>query len=121
MILRRKLRYILIESSEDMDIGTASSLALNGLMRFLGEEQYANANPRLIRQYGSRMYALRVNRGTERRAVLGLAFVRSAADSAGLYTIKTSGSMHSISEYASKELHRHSNLERGQKGPLDKG
>ncbi len=100
MILKRKLRYILIEASDDIEMAAASAAVLNGLLRFLGEKAYADANPRIIRQYGKRLFSMRVNRNTEKKAVLGLAFVRTSRGSAGFYTLKISGTLRKIAEYA---------------------
>ena len=103
MILKRKFRYILVESSIQMDWKALSAEISNKLSAYLGERFYINADPRVVANCGSNAFILRVNRGSEQDAVLGTCYIIDINGSAaGLYTIKTSGTMRSLLDYASR-------------------
>ena len=101
MIFRKKLRYILVEASDDIRMeGTRSADALKtGIKAFLGELPYFKANPQVAAQLGSRVFVMSVNRGHERNAALALSFVKVIdGRRMGFYTIRTSGTIRSIKD-----------------------
>ena len=99
MIFRKKLRYLLVEASDDVRAGelrVADELKTQ-MQSFLGELPYFKANPQIASQWNSRVFAICVNRGYERNAILALSFIKKLdGKRIGFYTIKTSGSMRSI-------------------------
>ncbi|MDE1768465.1 MAG: Rpp14/Pop5 family protein [Candidatus Micrarchaeota archaeon] len=105
MITRPRSRYILVESSEPMDskdVSTAHSL-LSAVAKQVGESGYIELNPRLPFQYHSSTFIMKVNRGSERRAILALSFIKEVnGKRLGLYTIKTSGTIRTLIEYCKR-------------------
>ena len=103
MILKRKFRYILVESSIQMDWKALSAEISNKLSAYLGERFYINADPRVVANCGSNAFILRVNRGSEQDVALGTCYISDINSiSVGLYTIKTSGTIRSLLDYASR-------------------
>jgi RNase P/RNase MRP subunit POP5 len=105
MIFRRKLRYVLVEASRDVNLADARvkddlRARLHGTM---GEAAYFRANPHLVVQLREDVFILSVNRNTERDLILALSFIKTLdAEKTGFYTIKTSGTVLSLKEYFSK-------------------
>ena len=107
MIFRRKLRYVLVEASENirMDGIKEAETLKSGIRGFLGELPYFKANPQVAAQLGERVFVMSVNRGYERNAILALSFIKEIdGRRIGFYTIKTSGTIRSIKD-AFKELY----------------
>lgn len=105
MIFRRKLRYVLVEATSEVDL----SLRRNEdelkekLRDFMGETDYSKANPRAIAQLDGSSFIISVNRGSERSLVLAVSFVKELdGRSIGLYTIKISGTVRSLKDYFAK-------------------
>jgi RNase P/RNase MRP subunit POP5 len=96
MITKRKSRYILVEpsSTEARQIFTMLEAEL---LRILGQITYTNASPKVVAQYG-RLFAVRVNRGFEKNAVLALSFAH--VQGIGFRTIKISGTLKTLKECA---------------------
>ncbi len=103
MILKRKLRYILVEASKPFDAAnrTVAAGLERALMGFMGEHDYADSNFRVATSCSDRVFVASVNRGSERDVALALAFVKHLDSSPiGLYTIRISGTMRKLlSEY----------------------
>ncbi len=99
MILKRKYRHVLVLSSGEVD---AKGWGLNaGLMRIMGELSYSEANPRVVSQCAPDLFIIRVNRGFEKRLILSLSFVKEVnGKRLGFCTVKTSGTIKSLLEYA---------------------
>ncbi len=99
MLLRRKVRYVLVEASEGLDLrdkATADDLE-RGLAGILGELHFADANPRISAQYSDKVFVLRMNRGTEASIILALSFIQELnRRPIGFYTIKTSGTINAL-------------------------
>lgn len=99
MLIRRKIRYVLVEASEELNLrdkATADDLE-RSLTSVLGELHYADANPRISAQYDGRVFVLRMNRGTEARITLALSFIQELNNRPiGFYTIKTSGTINNL-------------------------
>ena len=74
----------------------------SNLHTFMGSKEYANANPKIIKTYSDDMFLLRVNRGSEKNVILGSAFIKDQNLKIGFYTIKTSGTISSISNFVTK-------------------
>lgn len=105
MITKHKNRYILIEASDPIDTqdGSVSMGIINSTQRQIGELGHIEMHPKIIMQYNERAFIMRVNRGSERKAMLALAFIKEInGKRIGLYTIKTSGTIHSLTEYCKK-------------------
>lgn len=103
MILKRKYRYVLVLASGDIDAASAGNSIGAELMRFMGELEYSEANPRIVAQYTPRLFVIKVNRGFEDRLVLSLSFVKHVQGRAiGFSTLKTSGTIKSLLLYAQK-------------------
>ena len=101
MITKRKIRYILVESSEPIDAGANFLQIRDGIAHFIGELGAVEANIRFIKQYGPSLFAVSANRGTEKRAVAAFSMVKQVnGKPIGFYTLKTSGTLKSISEFA---------------------
>ncbi len=99
MILKRKLRYILVETSRDFDAADRRAIGEleSALMGFMGEHQYADANFRVATMCGGNTFIASVNRGAERSVLLSLSFVRRLGNrDIGIYTIRTSGTMRKL-------------------------
>ena len=99
MILKRKSRYLLLESSKEIsleDKQTWVSLR-DEVLKFLGENQYVEANPFLIKQVGSKKFIVRVSRGTERRVLLAFSFIKNVqGKEIGFYTLRISGTIRGL-------------------------
>jgi RNase P/RNase MRP subunit POP5 len=99
MIFRRKLRYVLVEASGEIDVNdayTAEKLK-RGIQSFMGQLPYFKANPQISAQLDGRTFILSMNRGYDRNVVLALAFVKSLdGKKIGFYTLKTSGTIKSL-------------------------
>lgn len=99
MIFRKKLRYILVEASEEVrmdDVRSLDSLK-EQFSSFLGQLPNFKANPQVAAQLNDRVFVVSVNRGYERNAILVLSFIKNLdGKSLGFYTLRTSGSMRSI-------------------------
>ncbi len=79
-----------------------SSLA-KALQRYLGEFGYIDASPRIIKTTDFGTFILRVARGQERKAILALAFIKELnGTDTGIYTLKTSGTVLTLSDYVVK-------------------
>ncbi len=102
MITRYKNRYILVESSAPIntqDKQTSSSF-LSAMHKQVGEMGHAEMNPKPAYQYNPNVFIIRVNRGSERKAILALSFVKDVNGSKiGFYTIKMSGTIRTLIEY----------------------
>lgn len=99
MIFRRKLRYVLVEASEGINVKdpTMAESLKRGVQNFLGQLPYFKANPQVAAQLSDRTFVLSVNRGYERSVVLALAFVKDLGGRRlGFYTLKTSGTIRSL-------------------------
>jgi RNase P/RNase MRP subunit POP5 len=96
MITKRKSRYVLVEPSST---GTARLFSgfESEMLRVLGQVEYTKAAPKVVAQHGS-MFVVRVNRGFERGLVLASAFAR--VDGIGFRTLKTSGTLRTLADYA---------------------
>lgn len=94
MIMRAKRRYVLVRASVPLN-AHASQYALSDiLLRVMGTETYADAMPKVVRQLDETTFILRVNRGSERRLVLALSFIKEVSGTRlGFYTLRTSGSI----------------------------
>ncbi len=102
MIFRKKLRYILVETSGkvDMDDMRKQGALGAGMLSFLGELSYFKANPHVAAQLSDNMFVLSVNRGYERDIVLALSFIKELMGArVGFYTIRTSGTIRSLKDY----------------------
>ncbi len=101
MIIRRKSRYILVESSRDLDMSDrqAQSDLTEGISKAIGHIGSANTAPKVMAQTTQRSFILRVSRGTEGDATMALAFVKElGGKETGLYTIRTSGSIKKLKD-----------------------
>lgn len=108
MIFRKKLRYLMVEASDEMRFeGAGSADELNSRIKdFLGELTYFKANPQVAAQLSSNVFVLSVNRGYERNAVLALSFIKELSGGRiGFYTIRTSGTIRSLKD-AFKKIYR---------------
>lgn len=99
MIFRKKLRYILVEASGEVNMEDARSFdSLKSQMSsFLGHLPYFKANPQIAGQWSDRVFVMKVNRGYERNAILALSFIKNLdGKKVGFYTIRSSGTIRSI-------------------------
>lgn len=103
MIIKPKYRHVLVLSSTPITLDEAKYGLSKELMRMMGETSYSEANPRIMAQQGKTII-IKVKRGCERQLILALAFVKKLGEKKiGFYSIKTSGSIKSLSNYAKKE------------------
>lgn len=101
MIIKKKNRYLLVMSSDDIDAASQGKAIGKEMMQFMGELHYSQANPRIMAQYNSRMFAIQSSRGHEKQVMLALSFVKNLnGRKIGLYTIKTSGSIKTLENFA---------------------
>lgn len=104
MILKRKYRYVLAESTVSADLmdRRGSRAFCDSLLGIMGEKAYADADPRVVWQDGS-MFIMKVNRNSEKSIILALSFLKSlSGQRAGFYTLKTSGTIRSLKDLLSK-------------------
>ena len=103
MIARRKSRYLLVESSKDVNLDSKEeqrSLA-EGIAKVIGDFGYMNSSPKVMRQLSSRVFVMRSSRGSEGHVVLALSFIKQLSGrEIGFYTIRLSGSMRKLEEVA---------------------
>ena len=99
MISKQKNRYLLIETSEQLDTRdrVSSSSLLDALNAEMGHTGFLRANPRIVCTMDDYSFIIRVNRGCEHDFILATAFVkRIAGREIGLYTISTSGTIRKL-------------------------
>ena len=98
MILRRKLRYMLIEASDAVRMdGVEEEELKKGLASFMGQLDCFRANPQVAAQLDDSVFILSVNRGYERSALLALSFIKTLGErSVGFYTIRISGTIRGV-------------------------
>ena len=115
MILKRKIRYILVESSEPLGEADHKELTRR-LEEQLGLFGQLDANPKVLKQFDGTHFAIRVNRGAEGSVVLALCFLKSPSGKRiGLYTLKTSGTLRSLFTYCQEAVRsQHSQHSAGQ-------
>ncbi len=108
MIYRRKLRYLLVESSSPLDLGSrnAEDALARELAKFMGELEYFRANARVAAQLSDKFFILSLNRGYEHSLTLALTFIKRLDDrQTGFRTIRTSGTIRSLKEAYEKLAH----------------
>ena len=94
MIFRAKRRYVLVRSSVPVDAVVSQYKLGESLLGLMGAEEYANAMPKVVKQIDDSTFILRVSRGSERKLVLALSFIKSLGSARlGFYTLRTSGSI----------------------------
>lgn len=101
MIIRRKIRYVLVEASREINLGDKATVDgfQRGLDKVLGDLHYADAGPKVVAQYSDRSFVVRVNRGTEDMVVLAMAFMKEInGQPIGFYTIRTSGTIATLAK-----------------------
>lgn len=105
MIFRRKLRYVLVEASRDVNLlDRRQEDDLKARLRAtMGEGAYFRSNLHVAAQLREDVFILSANRSTERDIVLALAFIKTlGGEKVGFYTIRISGTIRSLKEYFSK-------------------
>jgi len=96
MILKRKNRYILVESTRRVDAHLYGGDIRSRMLEFMGVPSYVDASPRII-PVSDNVFIVRVSRNTERQAIAALSFIKSIGNTKlGLCTIKTSGTIKSL-------------------------
>ncbi len=99
MIFKKKLRYILVESTEKArfnEIAVSDAIKKN-MLSFLGQLPYFKANPQIVAQFSEMVFVMSVNRGYERNAVLSLSFIKNLnGKRVGFCTIRISGTIRSL-------------------------
>ncbi len=107
LITKRKIRYLLVESSEPINFeerNVSEELSKN-LLLFLGELTNYKANPRINSQIGKNFFLLRVNRGFEREVMAALATIKqSGGRENGFYTLKTSGTAQKLITFYRQQI-----------------
>ncbi|MGI0141098.1 MAG: Rpp14/Pop5 family protein [Candidatus Micrarchaeales archaeon] len=99
MILKRKSRYILTESSKEIDLSDKRTWdeLRNAIAKFIGEKDYADSNITFIKHTSPTRFILRTSRGAEKKVVLALCFMKQLnAMELGFYTLKISGTIRSL-------------------------
>ncbi len=102
MIFKKKLRYILVESSGALNFSglEAAESLRKAMLGFMGQLHYFRANPKVVSHLGGSAFILSTNRGYEKSAILALSFIRNiGGEKVGLYTIRTSGTVRSLKSY----------------------
>ena len=100
MAKRIKNRYILAETSAQMDLGNqVNQRALEAeIMHVLGTVGYSYSNPKIMLARNNQ-FILRIQRSSEDSIVLALSFIKSLnGTTTGIYTTKTSGTVKSLKE-----------------------
>ena len=103
MIVRRKSRYQLVETSKDvyLESNDGQRGLAEGIARVIGEFGYMNANPKVMRQLNGRVFIMRTHRGDEDHVVLALSFIKQLSGMPiGFYTIRSSGSIRKLENVA---------------------
>lgn len=105
MITKSKSRYLLVESSDEIDAKDKATGAgiIRAITAEIGEIEYNKANPRIAYQYNPNSFIIKMNRNYESRIVLALAFVKEVGQMPiSFYTIRTSGSASKLLKICSK-------------------
>jgi RNase P/RNase MRP subunit POP5 len=103
--MRRKSRYVLIESSSDLGMSVKENAVsfMESMRDALGEAGYLKASPKIIKAVGERMFIVRVNRGAERDTVLASAFIKRAGGAyMGFRTLGISGTIKALMRRAAQ-------------------
>lgn len=101
MIFRRKLRYILVESSDSARMNDQRNVdeLKSQVAGFLGQLPYFKANPQIAAQLDENAFVISVNRGYERDVVLALSFIKELGGRRiGFYTLRTSGTIRRVKD-----------------------
>jgi RNase P/RNase MRP subunit POP5 len=110
LIARRKSRYLLVESSKDVNFAfneEQKGLA-EGIAKVIGEFGYMNASPKIMKQLNSRAFVIRSSRGSEGHVVLALSLIKQLnGREIGFYTLRESGSIRKLEEVAKKLYGQH--------------
>ncbi len=105
LIVRRKSRYLLVESSREVNLDSKEeqrSLA-EGIAKVIGEFGYMNSSPKVMRQLNPKSFIIRASRGQEGAVVLALSFIKQLnGKETGFYTIRNSGSIRKLESVAQK-------------------
>ena len=102
MIFKRKLRYVLVEASREVNLADRRGVddlkaKLHGAM---GEAAYFRANLHVAAQLREDVFVISCNRGQERDLVLALSFIKELGGKRiGFYTIKISGTIRSLKDH----------------------
>jgi len=105
MIFRRKLRYLLVEASESINLSIPATQTelKRELQAFMGHLPCFKANPQVAAQLSEKVFIISLNRGCERGVALALAFTKHLENKrVGFYTIRTSGTIRSVKEHFEK-------------------
>ncbi|MGC8586693.1 MAG: Rpp14/Pop5 family protein [Candidatus Micrarchaeia archaeon] len=95
MILKKKNRYVLVESPQKISEQDYVELR-SKLLDFMGVQAYAEAGPRII-NVSENSFAIKTGRNTERQVILATSFIRSLGGSrACLCTTKVSGTIKAL-------------------------
>lgn len=99
-MMRRKIRYVLVESATPIPDGNRSQFEYQlyrALLRAIGELSYHKANPKIIRFLGDNMLVLRCNLEGYRSTLLALSFIKKLEEKeAAFYTLKSSGTIKAL-------------------------
>ncbi len=101
MIMKKKYRHILVNSSAEIDFLNRENerLLKDALLDFMGEDRFAGANPRVIKTIDRNNFVMNCMRGYERDIVLALAFAKEINGvKTGFYTLKISGTIKGLAK-----------------------
>jgi RNase P/RNase MRP subunit POP5 len=99
-MMREKRRYILVESTIDLDEGFRRQFEIelyNELLRNIGEINYFRANPKIIKYIGRNRLILKCSLSKYNEVMVALSFIkRIAGTEIGLYTLNASGTIRAL-------------------------
>jgi RNase P/RNase MRP subunit POP5 len=99
-MMRRKIRYVLVESTAPIPEASRSQFEYQlyrALLRAIGEISYHKANPKIIKFLEGNTFVLRCNLEGYRSTLLALSFVKKLEEKeASFYTLKSSGTIKAL-------------------------
>ncbi len=107
MILKRKSRYVLVRSSEPINMGSKDTMIkfCIDVEKIMGIRNYSSSHLRIAKVTDERYFIAKMDRGQECHFILASAFIKKINGiNTGLQTIKTSGAINNLIRI-SKTLH----------------
>jgi RNase P/RNase MRP subunit POP5 len=100
--MKEKRRYILAKSSKPVTgdaLPAFESSLYHELLKMLGELNYADANPKIIKMMDNGLFILRTNMEGTGACIRALAMIKKLnGEDAFFYTLKTSGTILALSK-----------------------
>lgn len=99
MILKRKSRYVLVRSSESINMDSKDTIIkfCTSIEKIMGVRNYSSSHLRIAKVIDEKHFIVKMDRGQEAHFTLATSFIKQVnGTSTGLQTIKTSGAINNL-------------------------